>query len=164
MRPQALAYDAARDELYVLEVGNHRVQVLTGDGEFRRAIGRPGRGAGELSYPFGLVLEIGGEPVTSVEPARHASDESSRRTVVVAEHSNHRIQRFDASTGESLGIVGGIGAAPGRLKYPWALEPVTVGAGGRGRFAVCDHGNSRIAFFEFPAPEEKPSGPPSEPR
>lgn len=152
MRPQALAFDAARDELYVLEVGNHRVQVLTGDGEFRRALGRPGRGAGELSYPFGLILEIAGEPVTSVEPERHMHDESGRRTVVVAEHSNHRIQRLDGETGESLGIVGGIGAERGRLKYPWALEPVAVGVDGRGRFAVCDNGNSRIAYFDFPPP------------
>ena len=160
LRPQCLAYDAARDELYVCDTSNHRIQVFTSDGEFRRAIGRPGLGAGELSYPFGMVLEIGGRAVDRVgaaagpdeagDGAASGTGEGARRTVVVVEHSNHRLQRLDAHDGESLGIAGGLGREKGRLKYPWAIEPAGVSADGRQRYAVCDHGNSRIVFFTMP--------------
>ncbi|MFM7050930.1 MAG: NHL repeat-containing protein [Planctomycetota bacterium] len=147
LRPQAIEYDAARDELYVLDVGNHRVQVLTGDGEFRRAFGKLGRAEGELAYPFGLVLEIDGAPVDLVDPAKAPQPDERRRTVVVAEHSNHRIQRFDAATGAVLATCGGLGTAGGRVKYPWALAPAGVSEGGEARFVVVDHGNSRLQFF-----------------
>lgn len=147
LRPQAIEYDAARDELYVLDVGNHRVQVFTGDGEFRRAFGKLGRGEGELAYPFGLVLEIGGVPVDLADPAQAPQPDERPRTVVVAEHSNHRIQRLDAATGAVLDICGGLGTAGGRVKYPWALAPAGVSEGGGPRFVVVDHGNSRLQFF-----------------
>jgi DNA-binding beta-propeller fold protein YncE len=152
LRPQSLAYDAERDELYVADSANHRIQVFTGDGDFRRALSGPGREEGRLSYPFGVVLEIGGRPVPSATLLQPAHAPGARRTVVVAEHGNHRIQRFDAETGELLGVVGGLGAKPGRVKYPWALEAAGAGAG-VARFAVCDHANSRIQFFELPAPD-----------
>jgi sugar lactone lactonase YvrE len=152
LRPQSIVYDAERDELYIADVGNHRIQVVTGDGEFRRAIGRPGTGEGQFAYPFGLVLEIGGVAVTSITEPRAASagDGGQQRTIVVAEHGNHRVQRLDAETGAVLGVLGGLGAGGGRLKYPWALEPAGIGARGGQRFAVCDHGNARIVLFEFP--------------
>jgi sugar lactone lactonase YvrE len=152
LRPQSIIYDAERDELYIADVGNHRIQVVTGDGEFRRAIGRPGTGEGQFAYPFGLVLEIGGVAVTAItEPhAASAGEGGQQRTIVVAEHGNHRVQRLDAETGAVLGVLGGLGAGGGRLKYPWALEPAGIGARGGQRFAVCDHGNARIVLFEFP--------------
>ncbi|MFZ4750551.1 MAG: hypothetical protein ACOYMM_08590 [Phycisphaerales bacterium] len=168
LRPQCLAYDAARDELYVCDSSNHRIQVFTSDGEFRRSVGRPGLGAGELSYPFGLVLEIGGRAVdrlgramvgpdaasaapTGTDAGAHTDpDTDAPRTLVVVEHSNHRLQRLDATDGRSLWIAGGIGRERGRLKYPWAIEPAGVSADGRQRYAVCDHGNSRIVFFALP--------------
>jgi DNA-binding beta-propeller fold protein YncE/ABC-type Fe3+ transport system permease subunit len=151
LRPQVLVYDAERDELYVADVGNHRIQVFTSDGEFRRMFGVAGKGPGELAYPFGLVVEIDGKAITAA--TGHPLGEPTgpgRRTVVVAEHGNHRVQRLDATTGESLGMVGGLGTAGGRLKYPWALEPAGLGSDGVQRYAVCDHANSRILFFAFP--------------
>lgn len=136
LRPQSMAYDAARDELFVADAGNHRIQVFSARGEFRRAFGKPGTEPGELNYPFGVVL----------------LERAGRRSIVVAEHSNHRIQELDALTGESLLVCGGIGLERGRLKYPWALEPVAPpDAGGAVRLAVCDHGNSRVQFFTWPA-------------
>ncbi len=151
MRPQTILYDAGRDELYVADVGNHRIQVFTGDGEFRRAFGSAGKEPGQLAYPFGLVLEIDGLAVNAA--TGHAIGETrgpGRRTVLVAEHGNHRVQRLDATTGESLGVAGGLGTAGGRLKYPWALEPAGLGGDGAQRYAVCDHANARILYFGFP--------------
>ena len=75
---------------------------------------------------------------------------SSPRTVVLCEHGNHRVQALDGGSGQSLAIAGGIGREHGRLKYPWAIEPAGVSADGRQRYAVCDHGNSRIVFFTMP--------------
>ena len=150
LRPQALAYDAARDELYVVDVGNHRIQVFTGTGVFVRTFGRTGTAEGEFAYPFAIVLEIDGRPVASVDAGQSpTSDAGARRTIVVAEHGNHRVQRLDAISGEVLGVVGGLGTSGGRLKYPWALESAGAGASGEPRFAVCDHGNFRIVVFAF---------------
>ncbi len=157
LRPQSIAFDAERDELYVADAGNHRIQVFTADGEHRRNIGRlgsgPGSAPGEFSYPFGLVLEIGGRAIDS-RAAGECSDPAlardGRRTIVVAEHANHRVQRLDANTGEVLAIAGGLGNEQGRLKYPWALEPAGLAADGSQRYAVCDNGNSRIVFFTLP--------------
>ncbi len=151
MRPQAIAYDAARDELYIVDAGNHRVQVLTGDGEFRRSLGSPGREAGQFAYPFGIVLEIDGQPLASRDAGTlERGAGAGRRTIVVAEHGNHRVQRLDGETGEPLAMAGGLGTSGGRLKYPWALEPAGRDADGTPLFAVCDHANSRIIFFRFP--------------
>ena len=151
LRPQAMAYDAERDELYVADAGNHRIEVFTSDGEFRRSVGRPGLGAGEFSYPFGVVLEIGDRAVDSLGVA-HPSviDPQARRTLVVVEHSNHRLQWIDAQSGESLGIAGGLGTENGRLKYPWSIVAAGLSQSGAQRFAVCDNGNSRIVFFALP--------------
>lgn len=151
MRPQVLVYDAERDELYVADIGNHRIQVFTGDGEFRRTFGVAGKEAGQFAYPFGLAVEIDGRAITAATGhPLGASKGPGRRTVVVAEHGNHRVQRLDATTGESLGMLGGLGTAGGRLKYPWALEPAGLGSDGVQRYAVCDHANARILFFAFP--------------
>jgi ABC-type Fe3+ transport system permease subunit/DNA-binding beta-propeller fold protein YncE len=180
LRPQAMALDAERDELYIVDAGNHRVQVVTTDGEFRREIGGTGREAGKLAYPFGIVLLIDGVPVTSQTVtsqtlaaaaetsaaevraagvtesaaansavASSAEDEHPREIVVV-EHSNHRVQRLDARTGEVRGVAGGIGRESGRLKYPWALDAIGVGPDGRALLALCDQGNSRIVVFPLP--------------
>jgi len=164
LRPQAMAYDAERDELYVVDSGNHRVQVFTSDGELRRTLGRPGMAAGELSYPFGLTLLIGGRAIDALgHPVGAGVDRDAPRAVALAEHGNHRVQVLDGRTGESLAIAGGIGRERGRLKYPWAIEPAGIGAGGVQRFAVCDHGNSRIVFCTIPFASGPGSTPPAPP-
>ena len=152
LRPQAIVYDAARDELYVADAGNHRIQVFTSDGEFRRSLGAPGAGIGQFRYPFGLVLLVDGRAVEPLRDGVAASvaPEEGRRTLVVIEHSNHRLQEVDAQSGKSLGLAGGLGRELGRLKYPWAIASAGLGRDGAQRFAVCEQGNSRIAFFTLP--------------
>ncbi len=159
LRPQSLAYDAARDELYIADAGNHRIAVFTSDGEFRRSIGKAGLAAGEFSYPFGVALQVGGRAVNTVgestlEERGETEGAELMRTIVVVEHSNHRLQLLDAESGESLAIAGGLGTERGRLKYPWAVASAGVSADGSQRFAVCDNGNSRIQFFALPALEK----------
>ena len=72
------------------------MQVLTGDGEFRRSLGSAGREAGQFAYPFGIVLEIDGQPLASRDAGTlERGAGAGRRTIVVAEHGNHRVQRLD---------------------------------------------------------------------
>jgi DNA-binding beta-propeller fold protein YncE len=123
------------------------VQVFTGDGEFRRAFGELGRAEGQMAYPFGMVLEIGGVPAAEVDAGSAPTPDERPRTVVVAEHGNHRIQRFDAVSGRVLASCGGLGAEVGRVKYPWALAPAGSAPDGARQFVVVDHGNSRLQFF-----------------
>jgi DNA-binding beta-propeller fold protein YncE len=44
-------------ELYLLDVINNRVQVLDGDGNFLRAFGKAGEGAGLFGRPASLTLD-----------------------------------------------------------------------------------------------------------
>lgn len=55
-RVYALALDS-RDNLYVLDAGNSRIQVFDPDGLFLRTIGRKGQGPGELSEPNRMFID-----------------------------------------------------------------------------------------------------------
>lgn len=118
-RPQSLALDATRGELFVADACNHRIDVFSLDGEMLRTLAGPGTAPGGLSYPYGL-------------------DRLPDGSLIVSEIGAHRVQRLDASTGESLGVWGGEGFTAGRLKTPWA-----VGVSDKFLFVV-DSGNGRI--------------------
>ena len=72
-RPIALALDGG--SLYVCDAQDSAIKVFSKDGEFRRALGRKGRGPGELFFPSGVSV-FGGR-------------------IFVADKSNARIQVFD---------------------------------------------------------------------
>jgi len=74
-RPLALALDA--DHLYIVDAQDCAVKVFSEDGRFLRAVGRKGRGPGELSFPSGVSV-VGGR-------------------LYVADKFNTRIQVFDRS-------------------------------------------------------------------
>lgn len=79
-RPIALALDA--DHLYIVDAQDCAVKIYSKGGEFHRAVGRKGRGPGELSFPSGVSV-IGGR-------------------LYVADKFNYRVQTFDP-TGEPRG-------------------------------------------------------------
>ncbi len=79
-RPIALALDA--DHLYIVDAQDCAVKIFSKDGEFHRAVGRKGRGPGELSFPSGVSV-IGGR-------------------LYVADKFNARVQAFDRA-GEPCG-------------------------------------------------------------
>ena len=56
-RPAGVAYDAARDRLYVADSAAHRVWIFTGDGRPAGAIGRRGTGNGEFNFPTHVTVD-----------------------------------------------------------------------------------------------------------
>ena len=71
--PKGLAVDASGLLLFIVDCGNHRVQVLHRDGSFVRAFGTRGTGDGQLDCPFGVAVSAAAE-------------------VFVADRFNHRVQ------------------------------------------------------------------------
>src|SRR5262249_62140305 len=73
----------ATGSLYVADTKNSRIDVFDANGGFRRAIGTPGEGDGQLKEPGGIAVAPDG-------------------TIYVADTWNHRVARFSAD-GQWLG-------------------------------------------------------------
>lgn len=123
-RPMSLCFDpdaGEGGEVYVADAVNHRLVVLSlADGRWLRTLGAPGRGPGQLDFPYDVVID-------------------DERRLWVAEFGNQRVQVLDARTGECLGAWGEPGRRVGALARPWGL------ALGRGsRLWVLDSNNDRL--------------------
>ncbi len=55
-RVRALAVDSEKN-IYVVELGNYRIQKFDSSGQYLQTIGRKGQGPGEFSGPLGLVID-----------------------------------------------------------------------------------------------------------
>lgn len=128
LRPQSMSR-MADGSIAVADACNHRIVMLSADGQWLRTIGQPGRELGQLAYPYGvLACGSGG--------------------VLVAEFGNNRIQRLDAS-GRGVWMRGGGGREMGRLVAPWAI------VGDASAPFVVDAGNCRIVRVRLPADGER---------
>ncbi|MHC4210984.1 MAG: NHL repeat-containing protein, partial [Planctomycetota bacterium] len=117
-RPQALAFSTDLSELYIADACNHRIVVTDPRGTPLRVLGEPGRGAGQLAYPYDvMVLDDG--------------------SLLVCEFGNNRLQRLSAE-GQCLGLYGCVGTGEGELRYPWGVD------GTDERIFVLDSGNNRV--------------------
>lgn len=120
LRPQGLAMDA-QDQIWIADASNHRIQVFDVSGEaphFVKQFGSAGTSAGQIRYPYDIVLYD--------------------NEVFVCEFGNHRVQRFSRE-GESLGLWGMPGREPGEFHQPWAMTIDTTG-----RMHVLDSYNHRV--------------------
>jgi len=140
-RPQAIEADVKRGWLVVTDACNHRVGVLTLEGELVRWIGTAGRGGGEAGgggglgagagaaaeflYPYGLSLLPDG-------------------TALVCEFGNNRVQRIDLESGKSLGTYGVAGRGAGELSTPWGVTVLD------GKVYILDSGNNRVQVIKRP--------------
>jgi len=120
-RAEGLGIDA-RDNIYVADSCNHRIQVFTSVGKFLRQYGKAGSGAGEFSYPYDIKIDAGG-------------------LQFVCEFGNSRIQILD-SHDRPLEILGGPGGAPGQFSNPWGLA-----LDSKGNLYVADALNNRVQKF-----------------
>ena len=107
------------DTLYVADSCNHRIQVFTREGKWLRTHGRPGRGAGEFSYPYDVRVDSQGRQF-------------------VCEFGNSRIQVFDAKD-KPLEVLGSPGIRPGQFNNPWSIA-----LDSRGNLYMADSGNHRV--------------------
>ena len=123
----------ARDNIYVADSCNHRIQVFSPEGKFLRAHGKAGGGTGNFSYPYDIAV-----------------DEQGRQ--FVCEFGNGRIQVFDAKD-QPLETIGQSGGEPGEFANPWSVALDT-----KGNLYVADSQNHRVQKF-VRGPRSKVQGP-----
>ena len=111
-----------RDEIAVVDNGNHRVQVFDSNGTFLRSFGHKGENAGEFIYPNGIAID-------------------NDKNVFVADMGNHRVQILSWE-GRHLGSFGGKGGLDSQLVHPWGLS-----LDSNGNVIVADRGNKLIKIF-----------------
>ncbi|MBX3732781.1 MAG: hypothetical protein KF791_09310 [Verrucomicrobiae bacterium] len=108
-----------RDEVYVADSCNHRIQVFDRDGGFLRCHGRAGSHPGEFSYPYDIRVDPDGRQY-------------------VCEFGNSRITVLDARD-RVIEVIGGPGAAPGQFANPWSIA-----LDSRGNLYIADSQNHRV--------------------
>ena len=110
-----------KDQLYVCDYGNSRVNVFDLNLKFIRTFGKATDGPGKLSNPADVALDTHGN-------------------VYVADYSTHKIVVFSPE-GDYLSHFGGEGEEKGRLKSP-------VGVCTTPHYVyVSEQGNNRISIF-----------------
>ena len=88
-------------QVFVVDVGNHRVQVLHPDLTFSHMFGSAGSSQGQFQYPIDVVID-------------------SQGYVYVTEYSNHRVQQFTPE-GQSVSSFGTGGSELGQLYCPTGI-------------------------------------------
>jgi tripartite motif-containing protein 71 len=146
------------DELFVVDQGNHRIEVFSPNGMFRRSWGEPGSEASQFLFPSAVAIDREGEiyvadagngriQVFSPEGRflRQWGGMRAPRGLVVAgnrvyatDRLTHEIFMFTRQ-GSCEKVVGGLGREPGQFNEPWG-----VAVDGSGGLWVADSGNHRI--------------------
>ena len=116
-----VAVDSAGN-VYVTDLGNHRIEKFTSGGSFIMAWGSSGSGNGQFSAPEGIAIDT--------------SD-----NVYVADTGNHRVQKFNTS-GTFVTKWGTNGTGDGQFDTPWGVSTDDVGD-----VYVADTNNNRIQKF-----------------
>ena len=117
-RPEGMDIDP-HGNILIADSNNHRIQVVSPEGEFLKSIGDPGSEEGQFSYPFDILCDDTGH-------------------IFICEFGNSRIQIFDRDW-QFLESVGRLGRSPGEFFNPWTLA---MDAGGN--LYVADSMNHRV--------------------
>ncbi len=100
---------------------NHRIQVITPEGQYLRKFGSQGSECGQLSYPTSLAID--------------------KDRVYVNKYGNDRVSVF-TTTGQFLHSFGTRGEEPGQFESPRGIA-----IDGNGFILVSDCDNKRIEIF-----------------
>lgn len=167
-RPAGLAYDAAGRRVFVVDVTQHRVHVLSLTGAPPSSLGERGDGPGQFNYPthaawggerlyvtdslnsrvqvfdaqLRFVRALGGlgdTPGDSPRPKGVAVDGAG--TVWVVDGAFDAVQAFDAD-GALMAVIGGAGVGPGKLWLPGGAAVDRAG-----RLWLADTWNQRVQVF-----------------
>ncbi|MCX8213410.1 MAG: NHL repeat-containing protein [SAR202 cluster bacterium] len=120
--PSGIVFDS-RDNLYVVDSRNDRVQLFTRDGQLLDGWGRSGAREGEFARPWGITIDTQGD-------------------VYVADWGNNRVQKFSPE-GRYLMSFGGAQRGAGSLDHP-----AGVAVDSDGDVYVTDWGNGRVQIYE----------------
>jgi DNA-binding beta-propeller fold protein YncE len=120
--PSGIVFDS-RDNLYVVDSRNDRVQLFTRDGQLLDGWGRSGTREGEFARPWGITIDTQGD-------------------VYVADWGNNRVQKFSPE-GRYLMSFGGAQRGAGSLDHP-----AGVAVDSDGDVYVTDWGNGRVQIYE----------------
>lgn len=116
---------ADRDEnMYIVDQGNNRIQVLDRRGRFIREWGGRGFGKGSFDAPTAIAID------------------KSAGTLYVVDTGNNRIQKFDL-TGRYILEIGRLGSGRGEFN-----KPSDLALDRKGNLFVADPGNNRIQKFD----------------
>ena len=122
--PAGLAIDRARQLLYVVDSGRHRLVVYsTVDGAYTRTIGSRGGDDGQFNFPTNVCVDRAGQ-------------------VYVADTLNFRIQVFDAA-GTFVRAFGTLGDAPGTFN-----RPKGIAVDSEGHIYVADSAFANVQIFD----------------
>ncbi len=114
-----------RDEnMYIVDRGNNRVQVLDRRGRFLREWGGRGFGKGSFDNPSGIVIDRGAG------------------VLYVLDTGNNRIQKFDLA-GKYILEFGRLGSGRGEFN-----KPSDLALDRKGNLFVADPGNNRLQKFD----------------
>jgi DNA-binding beta-propeller fold protein YncE len=168
--PISVAVDR-NGNLLVADYGNHRIQVLTPNGDFVRSFGKFGTENGEFRSPRCVavdpncgdiwVVDQTNQRIQHFDPdgaflgafgKKGATDgllrnpsylvvDGRSHSILVSDTGNDRVQRFSLA-GDWLASFGSSGDAPGHFSSPQGLA-VDV----EGKVLVCDHENNRVQIF-----------------
>ena len=120
--PSGIVFDS-RDNLYVVDSRNDRVQIFTRDGQLLYGWGRSGAREGEFARPWGITIDTQGD-------------------VYVADWGNNRVQKFSPD-GKLLVKFEGTSNGLGSLKGPSG-----VAVDSEGDVYVTDWGNHRVQIYD----------------
>jgi sugar lactone lactonase YvrE len=168
--PSDIAFNASSRKVYVVDSGNHCIQVLNSNLTFHQTLGSHGRGKMQFSEPCGVACDSTGK-VYVADSGNHriqvfmseggflrrfgkygqgrgelnwpqylAIDSSDSDTVYISESGNHRISVF-TSEGDFITSFGRKGEGPGEFDFPCGI------AVDCGIVYVCDGENNRIQVF-----------------
>jgi DNA-binding beta-propeller fold protein YncE len=139
--PRGVAVDQEDGTVYVVDMGNHRIQkfdtstnvlpqLLTkwgGSSAAGHASSALAQEAGQLRSPWGIIVDGAGH-------------------VYVTDTGNHRIEKFDRE-GNFITQWGGFGNGDGQFNFPYGIA-----VDAKGSVFVVDSGNTRVQQF-MPADE-----------
>ncbi len=170
-QPTGIAFDPVARRLYVVDTGNHRINVYAADGSLVTTIGQRGGGDGEFNFPTMIwrgaggrllvtdslnfrtqIFDADGRFVAKFGRAGDGSGDSPRQKgvatdryghVYVVDSLLHAVQIFDDS-GQFLLSIGGQGRERGDF---WL--PTGIFIGDDDTIYVADSYNQRVQVFRY---------------
>jgi YD repeat-containing protein len=123
-QPTDIAINLSNGNLFVADLGNHRIQVFGANGNYLYKFGDSGPEAGKrVQQPAAIAF-------------------SGSEEVYVADRLTNEIKVYNPVNGEFVRKFGGTGTAPGLLK-----EPEGIAVSNWGEILVSDSGNGRVQEF-----------------